>query len=108
SAEPPIATTIWSNGHVRATPTTWPSSVPPPYGRSCLGRPRRFEPPAPSTSPVTKESVGDRGMLVLGLELGLAALAAEVDGLALVPDRGRARHRGDGHPADRVDCDRLR
>src|SRR4051794_41547763 len=43
------------------------------------------------------------GMLVGQLELGLAALGAEVDGLALVPERGRAGYGGHGHPADRVD-----
>ena len=30
SAEPPIATIVWSNPHARAVPTTWPSSVPSP------------------------------------------------------------------------------
>src|SRR5215207_2369898 len=102
AAEPPMATIVWSNPQARAVPTTWPSSVPAPYGSSCLGRPRRFEPPAPSTSPVTNRSAR-AGMLVHQLELGPAALATEVDGLAVVAERGRAGHRRDGHPADRVD-----
>src|SRR5215203_2429787 len=99
-AEPPIATTSWSKPHMRATPTTWPSSVPSRYGSSCLGRPRRLEPPAPSTRPQTNGSLR-YGML--RLELRLATLAAEVDGLAVVLERDAARHGGDGHPADRVD-----
>ena len=41
-------------------------------------------------------------MLVLRLELGLAAVAAEVDGLAVHAQRRCARYRGDRHPADRV------
>src|SRR5829696_5353433 len=97
-----MATIVWSNPQARAVPTTWPSKVPSPYGSSCFGRPRRFEAPAPSTSPVTNGSAR-AGMLVRQLELGLTALATEVEGLALAPDRGRAGHRSDGHPADRVD-----
>ena len=42
-------------------------------------------------------------MLVLRLELRLAALAAEVDRLASMEERRRARHRGHGHAADRID-----
>ena len=37
-----------SNRHSRATSSTWPSSVPDRYGSSCLGWPRRFEPPPPA------------------------------------------------------------
>ena len=105
SAAPPIATISWSKSHSRATPTTWPSSVPSRNGSVCFGRPSRFEPPAPSTRPQTNGSVGG-GMLQL--EGRFAALAAEVDRLALVLERRRARHDGHGHPADRVDGGRRR
>ena len=108
SAAPPMATTSWSNPHARATPTAWPSSVPSRYGSSCLGRPRRRDPPAPRTSPATKGSVRADGTLVLRRERGLAALAAEVDRLAVVLERRRAGDGGDRHPADRVDGGRRR
>ena len=45
-------------------------------------------------------------MPVLGFELGLAAVAAEVHGLAVVLERRRARDHGDGHVADRIDGQR--
>src|SRR5450432_4146491 len=45
---------------------------------------------------------------VLGFELRLAALAAEVDRLALVLDGWGALDGGDGHPADGVDRDPRR
>src|SRR5215207_8908921 len=97
AAAPPIATIVWSNRHARAVPTTWPSSVPSRYGSSCFGRPSRFEPPAPSTRPQTKGS----GMLAL--EGVLAALAAEVERLAVVLRRRCARADRDGHAAHGVD-----
>src|SRR3954452_16324618 len=97
-----MATIVRSNAQAFAVATTWPSSVPSPKGRSCLGRPRRFDPPAPSTSPVTNGSIGG-GMLVGRLELLLAAPAAEVHDLALVLQRERRGHGGHGHPADRID-----
>src|SRR5262245_51210882 len=102
SAAPPTATSSWSNAHSRATPTAWPSRVPPSNGRSCFGRPRRRDPPAARTSPATKGSVGADGMPVPRGERGHAALAAEVDRLAVVHHRWRARDGGHGHAADRV------
>ena len=46
---------------------------------------------------------GSEVVLVLGFELGLAALAAEIDGLAVVLQVRSAFHRGDRHAADRID-----
>ena len=51
--QPPITQMSWSNSHARAVVRTWPSSVVSRYGRSCLGAPRRFDPPAARTRPVT-------------------------------------------------------
>ena len=53
SAAPPITQTSWSNAQARAVSSTWSSSVRPLYGSSCLGAPRRCDPPAARTRPVT-------------------------------------------------------
>src|SRR3954451_12380914 len=84
----------WSKSHPRATPTTCPSSVPSRNGSVCFGRPSRFEPPAPRTSPQVKS----------GMREGvLAAVAAEVHGLPVPLRGGGAGADGDGHPAHGVD-----
>ena len=108
SAAPPIATRSWSNRQARATPTTWPSSVPPPKGRTCFGRPEPAGPAGAQHEPRDERGSVSDGMLVLRRERGPAAVAAEVDGLAVVLERGRAGHDRDGHPADRVDRGRGR
>src|SRR2546423_7790095 len=108
SAAAPIATISWSKRQLRATLTTWPSSVVPAKGSSCLGRPRRLEPPAPSTSPATNPSVGEPGMPVLCLVLGPATVAAEVHNLTVARQGRRAGHGRHRHPADRVNGQALR
>ena len=67
----------WSNGHSRATPSTCPSSVPVPYGSSCLGWPSRFD--------------AARGEHETGDEL--AVLIPRTASVHRMPHpRGRARH----------------
>src|SRR3954469_1962195 len=104
-----MATTSWSNGHPRAVATVWWTSVAVPKGSSCFGWPSRFEPPAARTSPATNASLAGMAHGVGGVR-GAAALAAEVDGRAVVLEAGRRVRDQDLHAADRVDrgCRRFR
>src|SRR5262245_25325778 len=105
---PPIATMSWSKPQLRAVATVWSSSVAEPNGSSCLGSPRRSEPPAASTRPETKRSADGGTARSLRREAVAAALRAEVVGLAVALELDAGGADSDLHPAHRVGGDRER